>query len=77
MLLTPKYTALMPTRRGETNRLNCRVPHLSVAAILDGKSLALEASHAPTGIAIQTFPRHSQLSLNWITGAMSRKVILI
>ena len=48
-----------------------------LAGMLDGKGLALKPRHAPTGIAIQTFPRHSHLSLNWITGAISRKVILI
>ena len=45
--------------------------------MIDGEGLTVEASHALAGFAVQTFPRHGHFSLNWITGAASRKVILM
>jgi hypothetical protein len=45
--------------------------------MIDGEGLTVEASHALAGFAVQTFPRHGHFSLNWITSAASRKVILM
>jgi len=46
-------------------------------SVIDDESFTLEPSHAFAGFAVLTFPRHRHFSLNWITGAASRKVILI
>src|SRR6266851_1762147 len=46
------------------------------AGMLDGEGLAFEARHTLAGLAARTLPRHGHFSLNWITGAASRNVIL-
>src|ERR1700680_3038831 len=45
--------------------------------MLDIECLTLEAVHALAGFSVHTFARHGHLSLNWITGSASRKVILM
>jgi Fic/DOC family len=58
------FLALLAARAGHTG-------------VIDGEGLTREAGHALAGFAVQTFPRHGHLSLNWISGAASRKVILM
>jgi hypothetical protein len=45
--------------------------------MIDGEGLAFEACHAFVGLAVQALSRHGHFYLNWITGAASRKVILM
>jgi hypothetical protein len=47
------------------------------AGMLDDEGLALEPLHGLARLAVEALSRHRHFSLNWITGAASRNVILI